>query len=271
MINLTSQQYETIEHWVSQDDSNSAISYFFHQDRPDLSLYLLDSAGLFEDDYNPLNKSLREKASKVNFSRAVISRALKAVVLICPNCNHHQFFDHNDFNYSDLGHQTCPSCLYNGLFEVNDHSRSKTFNKYLELITAQPKRPWSESDLRGLRKSIGSCGSLKDYRSLFIDLINLYGPFNITPEFSDKGHDFLIRKFLKQDKTLRNTKDQALGEREREILLDFSHFTFDAIETHYPGPYSNYYDLYPLYTVHSNDGSSFTYICKMMGGIEVIS
>lgn len=270
MINLTDDELNFIQGYESYDQSTD-INYYLRIDRPDLALHILASAGVLDDphDDNPIILSLSKKVTKVNFSTHVINRVLKqAVIARCPQCNGHEFYHIDDFYWSDF--RSFMNC-YNGCdtkLEFTDYSRSKTFNKYLELITSQPKRPWTESDVRGLRKSLGYFGTLADDKDLFIDLIECYGPPMIFPEFSDKGESFLKRKYLKLNGELRNTRDQALGERERAILQDFSHFTFDTLMIIYNG--HDHYAIFPVYTVHAHNGKSFTYICLMQGGIHVI-
>ena len=80
-------------------------------------------------------------------------------------------------------------------------------------------------------------------------------PIDITREQTEKGLNFLIN----QDKTPKGKirQNSVFGFRERNILENFSHFTFSGFKN--ISKYGQIPNFAPVYNVHSKDGYSFQY------------
>lgn len=127
-----------------------------------------------------------------------------------------------------------------------------------------PKHIWHKSEINGLRKGLGYCGSWSDVakQDLIEDLQRNTYAFKIAKEQSDFGIEWLRRTQFKLNGGIR--AGAFIGEREANIIKKFKRFEFVGLRFIYVSPYQT--DTAPIYRTYAKDGSYFDYSCSPMGG-----
>lgn len=148
-------------------------------------------------------------------------------------------------------------------------SKNKTFRKWSKRVLDY-ETPWTENEIIYFRKALGSSG-FKD-RELAKVLLNAFEnvlsrvSYKITPEQTDKGIAYIKNACFRRNGTLRRAKTNPFGQREAEIILNFSHFEFVGLNN---TSFTGYAFYVPIYKVVARDGSSFEYTTNM-GRMEIV-
>lgn len=88
--------------------------------------------------------------------------------------------------------------------------------------------------------------------------------FKLTEEHTEQGLSWLKQHLFKKNGSYKNNKiSRCFGEREKDIIKDFSHFTF--IDLYYYGSRVN-----PAYRVYDRKGNYFEYTVDAFSLPEVI-
>lgn len=146
---------------------------------------------------------------------------------------------------------------------------SKAFKKYEELLKNK-KHVFTQSEIIYFRKAIGVAG-LKNIHERQ-ELINLFMDnqkgYRITREHDELGRNYLISKSLKKNGQFR--KGSKLGERELNILYNFSHHMFMGLQSQNSnrGFYDNWY--LPIYRAYDKKGNYFDYIGTVYEQVRVL-
>lgn len=141
----------------------------------------------------------------------------------------------------------------------------KTFKKYYAMVT-KVGYEFKEQEIISLRSYMrtNKDGCAKILLNAFHDSLETQD-FALTKEQQDKGIEWLLRTQFLLKGGLR--KNAFVGEREANILKNYSHFTFSGLRDVGNGFYAFYV---PIYSCHAKDGSSFEYSTNM-GQCEVLS
>lgn len=125
----------------------------------------------------------------------------------------------------------------------------QTYKRYLEIIK---KDVLTESEILTLKRVYN-----RSVRDLFEKILkdhvidSMKSTYLITSEQSEKGLNWIRNVCFKKNGDMRNTKSCPFNYSQcnsiRDILKDFSHWTFDG------------FNEQPIYTMHSKDGKRFTY------------
>lgn len=133
----------------------------------------------------------------------------------------------------------------------------KTYCRYRWIIES---KLWQETDIRAFRSQLRRNFNEERVQDLW-NRFNVSAPYRISEEQSIKGLAWLKSSLFKIDGSIRQSKVRPFEvpscELIREILADFSHWTFDKlVEVGTPG----YYPLFaPVYTLHAKSGAKFSY------------
>lgn len=147
--------------------------------------------------------------------------------------------------------------------------------KYTPTQEILNKNILTERDISNLRKRLN--GYSKSREEAGANNYEWKEEYKITAEQTEKGRAWLLDQAFKPSRlqeVLSNRKfsgadlrkSQPFGNRELEILIDFSHFTFTGLFDA-GTPYQNnmgYYNYLPIYKVHDTEGYTFEYY--VMGG-----
>lgn len=158
------------------------------------------------------------------------------------------------------------------IIELVDRDNFETVVIYLEPVSFythranldNPKHVWCKSEINGLRKGLGYCGSWSDAakQELIEELQRNTYSFKISKDQSDFGIEWLKRTQFKLNGEIR--AGAFIGEREAKVIQKFKRFEFVGLRFIYVSPYQT--DSAPIYRTIARDGSSFDYSCSPMGG-----
>lgn len=152
--------------------------------------------------------------------------------------------------------------------------KNKTFAKWLARVL-DTTTPWSENDIIYFRKAVGHCG-IKDVelRRILVDKFNetvsKIGGYDITPDQSNKGLDYIKSVAMRRDGTPSQSKDNCFGAREISIMNDFSKFTFAGLYEQVNG-IGEVMGYLPIYETFGTDGNSFEYVGAAKGIMQVVA
>lgn len=144
---------------------------------------------------------------------------------------------------------------------------TKTEQKYLNMAK-MASRIWLEQDIVSFRAFLRRndrpeiCDMILQTFNSNIEKL----PGKLTPEQQAKGFEWLVRTQIKNDGTLR--KNAFIGQRELDIINNFSHFEFIGLrDINYfsPMPY-----FVPVYRCHGKENSFFDYSTTSQGQCEVV-
>lgn len=145
--------------------------------------------------------------------------------------------------------------------------KNKTLNKYEGLIV---KGEFSERELISFRKYINGASNLnEDDRERLIYAFNELAEekgIRLHSSQQVKGYLWLNKNTYKKNGDIRKTP--VLGFAERKVLKNWEEFTCVGLYNLSQNSYANYV---PIYRCIDSKGNYFDYICKMIGGIEVIA
>lgn len=130
---------------------------------------------------------------------------------------------------------------------------TKSYKRHLE-HAKQKNSLWTKAEINAVRKCIKR---INDY-SLTYELVDALneGGFSITKEQTKQGLEYLTKGlFNKKGQVRRSEFSKCFNDLDVEVIRSFSHFTFEGLEilgTHW-------LNTYPIYRVHSTNGSFFDY------------
>lgn len=144
---------------------------------------------------------------------------------------------------------------------------SKTFTRWLKRVQ-DVATPWTENEIIYFRKAIGSSSTITDEQRQQLRAIFDGHEYDITPDQTTKGIEYLINSvWTKAMKPRRTAKAKVFGERERDIIANFYEFKFVGLQNVSQNSYRFYV---PVYRVVAQDGSSFEYTTNM-GHMEIVA
>lgn len=129
----------------------------------------------------------------------------------------------------------------------NTTKLSETAKKYKEIITSGTIEERQIIDMRSFMNK-------SKENATFIFSIIQGKQLSLTPQQSEKGHEFLLSKW--QTPRGIERKNNPFGYREQEILKNFDRIELESLYNNGNAYIDNYL---PLYEVISKDGSSFEY------------
>jgi hypothetical protein len=92
-------------------------------------------------------------------------------------------------------------------------------------------------------------------------------PYNVTIEQSNKGIEFLRKRYFKKNGGLTVNAERELENKEIEILRDFDHFEFNGWYDGYNGYRYNYQ---PIYRVYAKDNNYYFDYYYDFNGLHII-
>lgn len=146
----------------------------------------------------------------------------------------------------------------------------KTVAKW-ENRVSDKETPWTENEIIYFRKFVGSSGCKDEItRKRLINLLDktsdLVG-YNITPEQTQKGINYIKNVAFKKSGEPRNSKQNVFGQFEQRVIKNFYCFKFVGLCNIANNGYAFYV---PIYRVLAHDGSWFEYTTNM-GRMEVVN